>query len=96
MRRGRAASLAKTVRAEPFPHCLSFFLIVGLLLVSIQQPAVVGIGSEDCLTLNVWKPAHADESAKLAVLVYIHVRPSIAPRSPRPPCPHDTYAGLTS
>ncbi|MEE3314215.1 MAG: carboxylesterase family protein [Treponema sp.] len=28
--------------------------------------------SEDCLYLNVWKPAEASESSKLPVLVYIH------------------------
>ncbi|PPQ94411.1 hypothetical protein CVT25_002499 [Psilocybe cyanescens] len=38
----------------------------------IQRPAVVGIGSEDCLTLNVWKPTNATEGAKLPVIVYIH------------------------
>ncbi|KAF8157104.1 alpha/beta-hydrolase [Crassisporium funariophilum] len=38
----------------------------------IQRPAVVGIGSEDCLTLNVWKPSNASEGAKLPVVVYIH------------------------
>jgi hypothetical protein len=72
---------AKTVRAEPFPRCPSSSSL--LPLVSIQQPAVVRIGSEDCLTLNVWKPAYADESSKLAVLVYIHVRPSAPPVNPR-------------
>ncbi|KAL5520477.1 hypothetical protein ACEPAG_9701 [Sanghuangporus baumii] len=38
----------------------------------IQQPAQVGIGSEDCLTLNVWKPTDAKEGDKLPVIVYIH------------------------
>ncbi|KAF9458163.1 Alpha/Beta hydrolase protein [Collybia nuda] len=38
----------------------------------IQRPAVVGIGSEDCLTLNVWKPTNASAGAKLPVVVYIH------------------------
>ncbi|KJA26921.1 hypothetical protein HYPSUDRAFT_132202 [Hypholoma sublateritium FD-334 SS-4] len=38
----------------------------------IQRPAVVGIGSEDCLTLNVWKPTNATEGSKLPVAVYIH------------------------
>lgn len=42
----------------------------------IQRPAVVGIGSEDCLTLNVWKPTNASEGDKLPVAVYIHVRVS--------------------
>lgn len=39
----------------------------------IQRPAVVGIGSEDCLTLNVWKPTNSSEGDKLPVAVYIHV-----------------------
>ncbi|KAF8166258.1 Alpha/Beta hydrolase protein [Pholiota molesta] len=38
----------------------------------IQRPAVVGIGSEDCLTLNVWKPTNATVGSKLPVVVYIH------------------------
>ncbi|KAL5520475.1 hypothetical protein ACEPAG_9699 [Sanghuangporus baumii] len=38
----------------------------------IQQPAQVGIGSEDCLTLNVWKPTDAKAGDKLPVIVYIH------------------------
>ncbi|KAJ7121404.1 alpha/beta-hydrolase [Mycena epipterygia] len=38
----------------------------------IQRPAVVGIGSEDCLTLNVWKPTNASAGASLPVAVYIH------------------------
>ncbi|KAF8180434.1 Alpha/Beta hydrolase protein [Pholiota molesta] len=38
----------------------------------IQRPAVVGIGSEDCLTLNVWKPTNANVGSKLPVVVYIH------------------------
>ncbi|KAJ7637367.1 alpha/beta-hydrolase [Mycena polygramma] len=38
----------------------------------IQIPAVVGIGSEDCLTLNVWKPTNASAGVKLPVAVYIH------------------------
>ncbi|KAL1736681.1 Alpha/Beta hydrolase protein [Schizophyllum commune] len=37
-----------------------------------QRPAVVGIGSEDCLTLNVWKPTDAVEGDDLPVAVYIH------------------------
>ncbi|KAJ7488146.1 Alpha/Beta hydrolase protein [Mycena latifolia] len=38
----------------------------------IQLPAVVGIGTEDCLTLNVWKPTNASAGAALPVAVYIH------------------------
>ncbi|EJD05088.1 alpha/beta-hydrolase [Fomitiporia mediterranea MF3/22] len=38
----------------------------------IQQPAQVGIGEEDCLTLNIWKPTDAKEGDKLPVIVYIH------------------------
>ncbi|KAJ7053636.1 alpha/beta-hydrolase [Mycena amicta] len=38
----------------------------------IQRPAVPGIGSEDCLTLNVWKPTNVSAGAKLPVMVYIH------------------------
>ncbi|KAJ7274634.1 Alpha/Beta hydrolase protein [Mycena rebaudengoi] len=38
----------------------------------IQRPATVGIGSEDCLTLNVWKPTNASAGSKLPVAVYIH------------------------
>ncbi|KAF7324202.1 Carboxylic ester hydrolase [Mycena kentingensis (nom. inval.)] len=38
----------------------------------IQRPAVPGIGSEDCLTLNVWKPTKSFAGAKLPVMVYIH------------------------
>ncbi|KAJ7489618.1 Alpha/Beta hydrolase protein [Mycena galericulata] len=38
----------------------------------IQYPAVVGIGSEDCLTLNVWKPTNASAGDALPVAVYIH------------------------
>ncbi|EJD05093.1 alpha/beta-hydrolase [Fomitiporia mediterranea MF3/22] len=38
----------------------------------IQQPAQVGIGEEDCLTINVWKPSDAKEGDKLPVIVYIH------------------------
>ncbi|KAJ6575980.1 Alpha/Beta hydrolase protein [Mycena vulgaris] len=38
----------------------------------IQRPAVVGIGTEDCLTLNIWKPTNASAGAGLPVAVYIH------------------------
>ncbi|KAJ7115056.1 Alpha/Beta hydrolase protein [Mycena crocata] len=38
----------------------------------IQRPAVVGIGSEDCLTLNIWKPTNASAGDALPVAVYIH------------------------
>ncbi|KAJ7151989.1 Alpha/Beta hydrolase protein [Mycena filopes] len=38
----------------------------------IQRPATVGIGSEDCLTLNVWKPTNASAGKGLPVAVYIH------------------------
>ncbi|KAL0065406.1 hypothetical protein AAF712_007615 [Marasmius tenuissimus] len=38
----------------------------------IQRPAVVGVGNEDCLTLNVWKPTNSSEGDKLPVAVYIH------------------------
>ncbi|OCB89735.1 alpha/beta-hydrolase [Sanghuangporus baumii] len=38
----------------------------------IQQPAQVGIGDEDCLRINVWKPSDAKEGDKLPVLFYIH------------------------
>uniref|UniRef100_A0A0W0G2Y9 Carboxylic ester hydrolase n=1 Tax=Moniliophthora roreri TaxID=221103 RepID=A0A0W0G2Y9_MONRR len=38
----------------------------------IQRPAVVGVGIEDCLTLNIWKPTNASEGDKLPVAVYIH------------------------
>ncbi|KAJ7779459.1 alpha/beta-hydrolase [Mycena maculata] len=38
----------------------------------IQRPAVVGVGSEDCLTLNVRKPTNATGGAAPPVVVYIH------------------------
>ncbi|PPQ64464.1 hypothetical protein CVT24_008474 [Panaeolus cyanescens] len=38
----------------------------------IQRPAVVGIGSEDCLTLNIWKPSTVKQGERLPVMVYIH------------------------
>ncbi|KAI0322568.1 Alpha/Beta hydrolase protein [Amylostereum chailletii] len=38
----------------------------------IQQPAAEGVGSEDCLYLNVWKPANATEASNLPVAFYIY------------------------
>ncbi|KAF9494571.1 alpha/beta-hydrolase [Pleurotus eryngii] len=38
----------------------------------IQQPAQVGIGSEDHLKLNIWKPSGASETSGLPVIVYFH------------------------
>lgn len=38
----------------------------------LQQPAQIGFGSDDCLTLNIWKPAKAKRGDKLPVVVYIH------------------------
>ncbi|TFY78665.1 hypothetical protein EWM64_g5346 [Hericium alpestre] len=38
----------------------------------VQQPAADGVGSEDCLRLNIWKPVSASSSSKLPVAVYIH------------------------
>ncbi|KAF8074740.1 Alpha/Beta hydrolase protein [Lyophyllum atratum] len=38
----------------------------------IQRPAAVGIGSEDCLRLNIWKPTNATSRDRLPVAVYIH------------------------
>ncbi|KAJ9092088.1 hypothetical protein QFC20_007470 [Naganishia adeliensis] len=40
--------------------------------ICIQQPAVVGVGVEDCVTLNIWKPSSATQNSKLPVVVYIH------------------------
>ncbi|KAJ7135504.1 carboxyesterase [Mycena crocata] len=40
--------------------------------ICIQQPAVMGIGSEDCVTLNIWTPSNATSNSKLPVYVYIH------------------------
>ncbi|TFY63048.1 hypothetical protein EVJ58_g3474 [Rhodofomes roseus] len=40
--------------------------------ICLQQPAQVGFGSDDCLTLNVWKPAHARAGDNLPVALYIH------------------------
>ncbi|KAG8853590.1 hypothetical protein FRB91_004695 [Serendipita sp. 411] len=38
----------------------------------VQQPAVEGVGVEDCLSLNVWKPTSAKAGDRLSVFVYIH------------------------
>ncbi|EJD05092.1 alpha/beta-hydrolase, partial [Fomitiporia mediterranea MF3/22] len=38
----------------------------------MQQPGQVGIGQEDCLLLNIWKPTDTKEGDKLPVIVYIH------------------------
>ncbi|KAF8579656.1 alpha/beta-hydrolase [Ramaria rubella] len=38
----------------------------------IQQPTIVGVGSEDCLLLNVWKPNSAMQGDKLSVVVYVY------------------------
>ncbi|KAK0203917.1 alpha/beta-hydrolase [Desarmillaria ectypa] len=38
----------------------------------LQRPATVGIGSEDCLKVNIWKPKSASEEDALPVAVYIH------------------------
>ncbi|KIP02556.1 hypothetical protein PHLGIDRAFT_44347, partial [Phlebiopsis gigantea 11061_1 CR5-6] len=38
----------------------------------IPEPTQVGIGSEDCLLLNVWKPTDASEGDRLPVVVYIY------------------------
>ncbi|KXS11919.1 alpha/beta-hydrolase [Gonapodya prolifera JEL478] len=40
--------------------------------ICIQQPAVVGVGVEDCVTLNVWRPSGVNSTASLPVFVYIH------------------------
>ncbi|KAI5451352.1 hypothetical protein NCC49_001945 [Naganishia albida] len=40
--------------------------------ICIQQPAVVGVGQEDCVRLNIWKPSSATKDSKLPVIVYIH------------------------
>ncbi|KAF9491395.1 alpha/beta-hydrolase [Pleurotus eryngii] len=39
----------------------------------IQQPAQVGIGSEDCLKLNIWKPSSALEMSGLPIIIYFHI-----------------------
>jgi para-nitrobenzyl esterase len=38
----------------------------------VMMVGPVGASSEDCLTLNVWKPAAAQDGAKLPVMVWIH------------------------
>ncbi len=38
----------------------------------VMMVGPVGASSEDCLTLNVWKPAGSQTSAKLPVMVWIH------------------------
>ncbi|PCH36462.1 carboxyesterase [Wolfiporia cocos MD-104 SS10] len=40
--------------------------------ICIQQPAQVGFGSEDCLTLNVWKSSNTKAGDNLPVALYIH------------------------
>ncbi|GHJ89343.1 hypothetical protein NliqN6_5745 [Naganishia liquefaciens] len=40
--------------------------------ICIQQPAVVGVGVEDCVTLNIWRPSNASKDSRLPVVVYIH------------------------
>ncbi|CCM06269.1 uncharacterized protein FIBRA_08519 [Fibroporia radiculosa] len=40
--------------------------------ICIQQPAQVGFGSEDCLTLNVWRSPNTKAGDNLPVAVYIH------------------------
>jgi para-nitrobenzyl esterase len=37
-----------------------------------SDPGGTPMGSEDCLTLNVWRPANAASDKKLPVLVFIH------------------------
>ncbi|KAH8834797.1 alpha/beta-hydrolase [Flagelloscypha sp. PMI_526] len=39
---------------------------------SIQKPARVDVGSEDCLNLAIWKPTNATKKSRLPVAVYIH------------------------
>ncbi|KAF9021626.1 alpha/beta-hydrolase [Hymenopellis radicata] len=38
----------------------------------LQSPAALGVGSEDCLTLNIWTPSNISENASLPVAFYIH------------------------
>ncbi|KAH8834769.1 Alpha/Beta hydrolase protein [Flagelloscypha sp. PMI_526] len=38
----------------------------------IQKPASVGVGSEDCLNLAIWKPTNLTRKSKLPVAIYIH------------------------
>ncbi|WRT69771.1 uncharacterized protein IL334_006762 [Kwoniella shivajii] len=40
--------------------------------ICIQQPATVGVGEEDCVTLNIWKPTDAKDGDNLPVVIYIH------------------------
>ncbi|CAE6422459.1 unnamed protein product [Rhizoctonia solani] len=40
--------------------------------ICVQQPAKEGLGVEDCLSLNIWKPTSAKAGAKLPVIFYIH------------------------
>ncbi|KAL5634091.1 hypothetical protein ACGC1H_006054 [Rhizoctonia solani] len=40
--------------------------------ICVQQPAKEGLGVEDCLSLNIWKPTSARAGAKLPVIFYIH------------------------
>ncbi|WWC65908.1 uncharacterized protein I303_108530 [Kwoniella dejecticola CBS 10117] len=40
--------------------------------ICIQQPATVGVGDEDCVTLNIWKPTNAKDGDNLPVVIYIH------------------------
>ncbi|CAE7191421.1 unnamed protein product [Rhizoctonia solani] len=40
--------------------------------ICVQQPAKEGLGVEDCLSLNIWKPTSARPGAKLPVFFYIH------------------------
>ncbi|KEP50149.1 carboxyesterase [Rhizoctonia solani 123E] len=40
--------------------------------ICVQQPAKEGLGVEDCLSLNIWKPTSVRAGAKLPVILYIH------------------------
>ncbi|KZT11579.1 carboxyesterase [Laetiporus sulphureus 93-53] len=40
--------------------------------ICMQQPAEVGFGSEDCLTLNIWKSSTTQAGDNLPVALYIH------------------------
>ncbi|KAF7366513.1 PLP-dependent transferase [Mycena sanguinolenta] len=37
----------------------------------IQQPAVMGIGVEDCVTLNIWTPSNATSKSKLPIDLFV-------------------------